>query len=143
MTRAAAEPTRPTVLVVDDDPQFRAAMVRLLADQPYVIEPIHSAAAALARLQASRYELLISDVQMHPMDGYTLIDEVMALGIGLPVVLVSGYDPVEVRARVERIANHPVVEILAKPVYRVELVAAIRRTLATPRVMIAPSTRAS
>jgi len=52
------------ILVVDDDPQLRRVMKAALTKQGYIIGDVRSGEAALQRLRAERYDLVILDRNM-------------------------------------------------------------------------------
>jgi PAS domain S-box-containing protein len=59
--------------VIDDEPDARELLKRLLEDQGAVVTPFDSADAALEALKTSRPTVLVSDVGMPGMDGYQMI----------------------------------------------------------------------
>ncbi|HEX8070934.1 MAG TPA: PAS domain S-box protein [Pyrinomonadaceae bacterium] len=61
------------VLVVDDDKDTRDYLLLLLARHGAQAEAAGDAAAALAELKRTRYDLLLSDIGMPGTDGYDLI----------------------------------------------------------------------
>ncbi|MEN9933643.1 MAG: hypothetical protein RLZZ387_222 [Chloroflexota bacterium] len=83
-----------TVLVVEDEPQVRAVVVRALEAQGYrVIEASNGleALAALERQPGLRIDLLLTDVVMPHMGGPELVAVLAARIPGLRVVFMSGY----------------------------------------------------
>lgn len=79
------------LLVVDDDPDAREVMARLLAEHDNEVVVAGSAAEALATLDAYDAEVLLSDISMPEMDGYELIARVRASGNGLFAVAVTAF----------------------------------------------------
>ena len=67
------------VLVVDDDPDARDVIARILRDGSASVITASSAAEALEILRKSKPALLISDIGMPGEDGYDLIRKVRAL----------------------------------------------------------------
>ncbi len=57
------------VLVVDDEPTVRALLEQVLALDGHRVDTAGDAAAALDRVEAARYDLVISDVRMPGLDG--------------------------------------------------------------------------
>ncbi|MFQ5697308.1 MAG: sigma-54-dependent transcriptional regulator [Myxococcota bacterium] len=66
-------PMLASVLVVDDDAVFRAALVRYLEHEGYEVEGVGSAEAALERIDRRPPELLLTDLRMPGCDGIELI----------------------------------------------------------------------
>ena len=62
----------PRILVVDDEPQEQQAVRTLLEDAGYVVETVGDGETALARLKAACPDLLVVDMVMPGMDGWTL-----------------------------------------------------------------------
>lgn len=91
------------VLVVDDEPDARALVARLLEDCGCEVAMAGSAAEALDRVQAERFDVLVSDVGMPVEDGYSLIRRVRALGADrggdVPAVALTAYARSEDRTR--------------------------------------------
>lgn len=81
------------LLVVDDDPAVRRAMVTVLEMLGYVPTAAESGEEAFALLEdgAPAISAVISDIMMPGMGGDTLAGEVAARWPAIPVILVSGY----------------------------------------------------
>ncbi len=59
----------PRILVVDDEPQLRRVMRAALTKQDYIIDDARSGEAALEKIRAERYDLIILDRNMPGMGG--------------------------------------------------------------------------
>jgi CheY-like chemotaxis protein len=86
---AVAVDHAPTVLIVDDEADFRR-LVRESLDHVSVVEAANGA-QALSTLETLDADLVITDIRMPGVDGLELIDRILALYPGLPVVCVSGH----------------------------------------------------
>lgn len=86
----SAEPIRGRVLVVDDEPALRRAMGRSLAGRGHAVVEASSGQEAIDHLALERFDVVVSDIQMHGLDGLHLLREVRARDADLPVVLVTG-----------------------------------------------------
>lgn len=64
------------VLVVDDDPHIRELLRHFLAAEGLEVAEAESGAAALKALDASKTELVILDVMMPGLDGWTVCAEI-------------------------------------------------------------------
>jgi PAS domain S-box-containing protein len=79
------------VLVVDDNKDGRLLLSKLLTSNNYEVNEACNGAEALEFLKASKPDLIISDILMPEMDGFTLIRELNKdiTGGKIPVVLYS------------------------------------------------------
>ena len=115
-----------TVLVVDDEPDARSLLRRLLEDCEATVFAAASAAEALELLEAHRPEVLVSDIGMPGEDGYSLIRRIRALppdrGRNTPAVALTAYVRAEdrVTAIMAGFQHH-----LSKPVEPRELIAVV------------------
>ncbi|MDB5296625.1 MAG: hypothetical protein JWO31_2608, partial [Phycisphaerales bacterium] len=114
------------VLVVDDEPDARAVVARLLEGWDAAVTTAGSAADALAAVRRDKPDVLVSDIGMPGEDGYSLIRAVRALGPSgggdVPAVALTAYARAEDRARALRAGyqGH-----LSKPVEPGELLTAL------------------
>jgi excisionase family DNA binding protein len=91
---AAGSPDRvapPRVLVADDEDAIRDLLAKTLALADYEVETVPDGQAALDRLRARPYQLLITDLRMPGLDGLSVIREARRLHPHLPVVIITGY----------------------------------------------------
>lgn len=65
-----------TVLVVEDDPTLREALCDTLELGGFRVERAADGGAALECLIHTGIDMVVSDVQMRPMDGYTLLQRI-------------------------------------------------------------------
>lgn len=66
-------------MVVDDDVAILELIQTFLEQEGMLVSPMSSSTEALEILTQSPFDLLISDIGMPEMDGYTLIHKVRAL----------------------------------------------------------------
>ncbi|MDB5290417.1 MAG: rpfC [Phycisphaerales bacterium] len=114
------------VLVVDDEPDARALMKRLLEDCEAHVITAASAAEALASIASRPPDVLVSDIGMPAEDGYALIHKLRQLpptrGGNTPAVALTAYARPEDRNRV----MHAGFQMhIAKPVEPSELITMI------------------
>src|SRR5687768_4837381 len=83
------------VLVVDDDPDARQLIGRMLEECDASVRTAGSAPEALAAVQQRPPDVLISDIAMPGEDGYSLMRKIRALGEEgggtVPAVAVTAY----------------------------------------------------
>ncbi len=91
-----------SILVVDDDDPVRVMLARLLRTQGYEVHQAANAREARKAIEASRPDLVISDIVMPGESGIELRRAIAQHWPGLPVILISGYSaegPAEFAAR--------------------------------------------
>lgn len=82
------------VLIVEDDAALREALCDTLEIAGYATFAAADGGAALDMLASADVDVVVSDVQMHPVDGLTLLKEVKSRGRDLPVLLMTAYGTV-------------------------------------------------
>jgi CheY-like chemotaxis protein len=108
-----------SVLIVEDDREWRDAAQVLLADAGAEVRVAESAAAARQTLATFRPDLLVSDIAMPDEDGYALMQSLRSDGATFPAVALTALARREdaERARQAGFQVH-----MAKPVDPVRLV---------------------
>lgn len=84
-----------TVLIVEDDPDLREALSDTLELSGYPVCTADEGRSALEILQRESIGMIVSDVQMQPMDGHTLLREIRHTYPELPVLLMTAYGSIE------------------------------------------------
>ena len=85
------QPTRLTILVVDDQPPMRRFIVKLLAGRGYELLEAGHASEALALATGRKIDLLITDVVMPGTSGPELVAALASTGYKAPVLMMSGH----------------------------------------------------
>jgi len=120
------------VLVVDDEPDARSLIERLLEDCEATVTTAASASEAFAHVKRETPDVLLSDIGMPKEDGYSLIRRIRALSgeaSKVPAIALTAYARAEDRAKALQ-AGYQL--HLAKPVEPVKLIAMVA-SLARPR----------
>ena len=81
------------ILVVDDDSDTRQLSVDVLAGFGYDVEAAIDGAAGWEALQASNYDLTITDNKMPRMTGLEMIEQLRSARMKLPVIMATGHLP--------------------------------------------------
>lgn len=85
-----------TILIVEDDQPLRQALRDTLGIAGHQVLTSGDGENALQQLQKhDEISLVISDVQMQPMDGYTLLNTLKVKYPELPVVLMTAYGTID------------------------------------------------
>ena len=80
------------ILVVEDDAGTRKLLCALLKSDGYNVLPAQDGAEALEVLDKNHVDLLVIDVMMPRMDGYTLTEQLRGGGSTLPMLMLSAKD---------------------------------------------------
>lgn len=84
-----------SVLVVDDDPALRDAIEMILETAGHRVSLAASGPEALGLLERSRFNLVITDLRMDPMDGLELLARIRSVNPKLPVLLMTAFGDVD------------------------------------------------
>ncbi len=115
-----------SILVVDDENDARELVSRVLLECGASVHPVGSADEALAALDRSNFDLLVSDIGMPGIDGYTLIKRIRAErsldSAHLPAIALTAFARSEDRTRalLAGFQSH-----ISKPVEPAELIATV------------------
>ena len=81
------------ILIVDDDPDMRAALTMILESQDYEIVTAQNGVEGLAALKAEMPDLMLLDLLMPTMDGFGVLKELQdgrwAKYRNIPIVILS------------------------------------------------------
>lgn len=104
--------TSKVVLVVEDDPGLREAVVDTLLLSEYDIIEADSGEAALLQLKKHKIDMVVSDVQMGQMSGLMLLKNIKAGWPNMPVLIMTAYATIDdaVKAMKDGACNY-----IAKP----------------------------
>jgi type IV pilus assembly protein PilB len=78
-----------TILIVEDDEDSRNLVARFLTDAGYLVTIAEDGAAALLDLGRKDFDLIISDVSMPNLDGFSLMGIIKQKGIKTPVIFLT------------------------------------------------------
>ena len=117
-----------SVLVVEDEQALAAAVIEALSDAGLAVTYAENGEQALARLKATRYDVVICDLKMPRVDGMSLYRSMKAMPAAFtpPIIFVTG----DVAGTdVERFLEETGCRWLAKPFRLAELLRAVREML--------------
>lgn len=100
------------ILLVDDEDEPRELLRDALHLLGYQVVTATNGVEALEKLAAQDVDLVISDIYMHRMDGLTLLKTMRERDIRLPVIFITGFDPV---ASHQKAAEYGAYALLQKP----------------------------
>jgi two-component system KDP operon response regulator KdpE len=120
-------PTGPSVLVIEDDAETRAALVRDLTARGYRIVEAADGRAAIERWETRRPDVVLLDLGLPDVDGLQLIRRIRREAV-TPIIILSGrYEEREKVEALERGADDYVTKPFGVDELHARLRAALRR----------------
>ncbi len=84
-------PTPARILLVDDNLDGVVARRSVLEELGYTVVPASSGYDALQTIEEQKFDLVITDYKMAPINGLELIAALRKRGFTVPVILLSGF----------------------------------------------------
>lgn len=136
----AANEQQVSVLVLDDDNALRNLVEQCLTRAGCNVMTAREGGEGLQILLSHRFDVVVTDLMMEPMDGITFLGEALRIWPWMGVVVFSGYVQDEIRARAATVGVHT---ILDKPVSFRELTEKVMEEARSMRSRIAGSNSVS
>ena len=119
--------TPPVVAVLDDDPQMRKALRRLLAAHGFRVEAYERGEDFLAALPSHAADCLVLDLHMPELNGFGVLAALKSCRVITPVVVITGHDEPGTAANALSLGA---TAYLTKPVDELALLSAIKSAIA-------------
>lgn len=118
-----------TVLIVEDDTTLREALCDTLELSGYAVASAVDGQSALKVLESNTVGLVISDVQMRPMDGHELLARIKSRYPSLPVLMMTAFGNIEKAVSAMR---QGATDYLAKPFEPSSLIEKVKQCIQQP-----------
>lgn len=115
-----------TIGVLDDEPEMRKALHRLLGCRGYQVREYERGEDVLDSLNPPRLDCLLLDLQLEGLSGFEVLETLLAREVHLPVIVITAHDEPDTA---ERVLGLGAVGYLKKPVDRDNLLSAISAAL--------------
>jgi len=112
------------ILLVDDDESLRESLSLVLVAEGYEVTGAADAAAALAKVEACTYDVILCDIRMPGVDGMELLPRLREHLPQAPVVMMSAYGTEELALEA---MNRGAADYLAKPFQPGEAIFTLRK----------------
>jgi len=119
-------PRQARILLVDDDPMVLDSLGDLLRLEGYDVTPCQTIAQAMNHLQAGRFDLVVTDINMPTSDGLELLRHVKAYHEDVVAILITGYGTIPSAIEAIRLGAY---DYLTKPINDDDVLLAVRRAL--------------
>jgi len=126
------------VLVVEDDAEVRDFLLRVIREAAWAPDGVSDGQSALAALTRGHYDLVVLDVGLPDMDGFSVCRALRARGDRTPVLVLTARNAVNDRVKgLDAGAD----DYLAKPFAVSELMARLRALARRPAAALEPVLR--
>ncbi len=98
-TNISPEPKRIRILLVEDHPETRSVLERLLRRRSYEVSTADSVSRALELISDGEFDLLVSDIGLPDGLGYDIMQHIRAIGKPLCGIALTGYGSIEDQER--------------------------------------------
>ncbi|MCL2227759.1 MAG: response regulator transcription factor [Oscillospiraceae bacterium] len=120
------------ILIVEDDPNLRKLMSDVLQDERYTAIPARDAQDALDILEDQHIDLMITDIMMPGMDGYTLTEQLRDAGFDFPILMVTAKETIKDKRKGFIVGTD---DYMVKPVDEEELALRVKALLRRAKIM--------
>jgi DNA-binding NtrC family response regulator len=121
------------ILIVDDQDMMRDSLAQSLVREGHEVVAATDGSAAVARLGAARFDLLITDLRMPKMTGLELLAEAKRLRPEMPVVLMTAFASVANAVEAMKLGAY---DYIQKPFNGDEIKLLVDRTLEHSRLRL-------
>jgi two-component system response regulator HydG len=130
---AAPETPRQRILIVDDQRNMRTTTALVLRQQGYEVAEAESGEAALSRLLAEPFDVVLTDLKMAPLGGLAVLRGALEISPSTQVIVMTGYGTVE--SAVEAM-QQGACDYVNKPFKESELLVRVQRALERRRLIV-------
>ena len=116
----------PRILIVDDEPTILNLLNKILIGQGYDATPASNGEKALQLLQTEKFDLMISDINMTPINGMELLRKAAEAWPDMGVIMLTAYGTV---ATAVEAMKEGAFDYITKPFKLDELVLTVQRAL--------------
>ncbi len=116
----------PRILIVDDEPTILNLLNKILTGQGYDTTPASNGEKALQLLQTETFDLMISDINMTPINGMELLSKASESYVNMGVIMLTAYGTVGTAVEAMK---QGAFDYITKPFKLDELILTVQRAL--------------
>lgn len=120
------------ILVVEDDINTRKLLEASLLDERYIPVLAANAQEALAILDCQHIDLMITDIMMPGMDGYSLTEQLREAGFDFPILMVTAKETIKDKRKGFIVGTD---DYMVKPVDEEELILRVKALLRRAKIV--------
>ena len=122
---------RESILIVDDETDFRNAIVAYLTEEGYQVQASSNGEEGLELLKTLPFDILLTDMKLPGIDGSAVLQGALALYPELICIIITGYGTVESAVQVMKKGAY---DYIAKPFQLLEISHVFRQALEKRRL---------
>jgi putative nucleotidyltransferase with HDIG domain len=121
------------VLCVDDEPMIREILREALEQEGHRVSEAENGKVALDKVHSGTYDLIVTDVKMPVMDGFTLMKNLGELTEQIPVVVITSFGDIDVAVDAIRLGAY---DYIVKPFNISQVTISVKRALERRQLLI-------
>lgn len=121
------------ILVVDDEPMIREILRETLEQEGHRVAEAENGKVACDRIEREAFDLVLTDVKMPVMDGFTLMKNLGALTDQLPIIVITSFSDIDVAVDAIRLGAY---DYIVKPFNISQVTISVRRALERRRLLL-------
>ena len=114
----------PTILVVEDDAENRAAIVKVLEGAEYKVLETDNGQQALDIINDENIDIIVTDLRLPIMDGVELLKRAKAVEQEIEIIVITGHGTVEIAVEAIKEGAY---DFITKPVRKAQLLRAVEK----------------
>ncbi len=121
------------ILVVDDEPMIREILRETLEQEGHRCAEAENGKVACERIGQEQFDLVLTDVKMPVMDGFTLMKNLGAMTDQLPIIVITSFSDIDVAVDAIRLGAY---DYIVKPFNISQVTISVRRALERRRLLL-------
>ena len=83
------------ILIIDDEKAIRNALKEIIEYENHKVDLAADGKEGLTKAREKKYDLIFCDIKMPELDGIEVLERIVALGLDVPVIMISGHGNIE------------------------------------------------
>jgi putative nucleotidyltransferase with HDIG domain len=121
------------ILVVDDEPMIREILRETLEQEGHRVAEAENGKIACDRVESEAFDLILTDVKMPVMDGFTLMKNLGETTNEIPVIVITSFSDIDVAVDAIRLGAY---DYIVKPFNISQVTISVRRALERRRLLL-------
>jgi response regulator RpfG family c-di-GMP phosphodiesterase len=121
------------ILCVDDEPMIREILREALEQEGHRVTEAENGKVALDKVHGGAFDLIVTDVKMPVMDGFTLMKNLGDLTEQIPVVVITSFGDIDVAVDAIRLGAY---DYIVKPFNISQVTISVKRALERRQLLL-------